>query len=199
MAPEGREERRRARRCLSYATRFAIDCDDEPSDLNLKRVLDRCAQPPRAGEYPAIREQVARYRAGEVKEERPPPPPRTWIEEMTDDPWWYEKQVSAFTKMDREELLQEARNWAWNARLWKLSEIQARKSADWMLADNARTLQRAWDLYLGARDRMTIATVRLGIALGKCEMCSARYATHADGRYLICDQCQADKDSAALA
>jgi hypothetical protein len=199
MAPEEREERRRARRCLSYAIRFAIDCDDEPSDLNLKRVLDRCAQPPGTGEYPAIRELVARYRAGEVKEEQPPPPPRTWIEEMTDDPWWYEKQVTAFTKMNREELLQEARNWAWNARLWKLSEIQARKSADWMLADNARTLQRAWDLYLSARDQKTIATARLGIALAKCEMCSARYATQADGRYLICDQCQADKDSAALA
>jgi len=101
--------------------------------------------------------------------------------------------------MDRDQFLREARNWAWNARLWKLGEIQARKAADWMLRDNAVALQRAWDLYLGARGRKTIRTVDLGIALGKCEMCSVRYATHADGRYLICDECQADKDKAGLA
>ena len=97
MTPQPGDERRQARRALSYAIgftiRFTIECDDEPTEENLKRVLgDR---PPRPEEYPAIGEYVVRYRNGEVTDE-PPPPPRTWAEEMTDDPWWYARQVKAF-------------------------------------------------------------------------------------------------------
>lgn len=68
-----------------------------------------------------------------------------------------------------------------------------------MLADSSRALQRAWDLYLSARDRKTIRTTDLGLALARCDMCSVRHATRTDGRYLICDQCQADKEQAGLA
>jgi hypothetical protein len=51
------------RRYRRYAIKFALDSDAEPSDAELKRVLDRCVRPARAAEYPEIRRRVVLYRA----------------------------------------------------------------------------------------------------------------------------------------
>jgi hypothetical protein len=51
------------RRYRQYAIKFALDSDAEPTDAKLKRILDRCARPARAGEYPEIRRRVVLYRA----------------------------------------------------------------------------------------------------------------------------------------
>jgi hypothetical protein len=58
-----RREAALARRRLRYAIRFAIESDVEPTDANLRRMLDRCVRPARASEYPEIRRLVIAYRA----------------------------------------------------------------------------------------------------------------------------------------
>jgi hypothetical protein len=63
------EDRRRAATALrleSYAIKFAIETDEEAADEALRRVLSSCVRPPRPGELAGIREQVARYRRGEM-------------------------------------------------------------------------------------------------------------------------------------
>jgi hypothetical protein len=53
-----------ARRYLRYAIKFDLDAEGaEPTDANLKRILDRCVRPARRAEFPEIRHQLTRYRA----------------------------------------------------------------------------------------------------------------------------------------
>jgi hypothetical protein len=62
------------RRNEGYAIHFALGwdmdgnggCGPEPTDENIVVVLRHCARVPRPEEYPAIREQVERYRRGEM-------------------------------------------------------------------------------------------------------------------------------------
>lgn len=51
------------RRYRRYAVKFIVECDGEPTDEALKRVLDSCVLPPPVSEYRAIREQVITQRA----------------------------------------------------------------------------------------------------------------------------------------
>jgi len=45
-----------------YAAHFVNDCEGPATAANLTRVLASCVRPPRAGDYPAIRRHVERFR-----------------------------------------------------------------------------------------------------------------------------------------
>jgi hypothetical protein len=63
---------RRGEACQRYAIKFDRDAPEgqEPTDANLKAVLDRCARPARPEEYPAIRRLVGEWRAAKADARR---------------------------------------------------------------------------------------------------------------------------------
>ncbi len=87
---------------------------------------------------------------------------------ITDDGWFTER-AREFERMDREQLLFEARTWAFNAQRYKLREIAAlRGSAHW-IADLQLRLGRVRGLL--DRTRKTVRMDDLQVALDDCEAC----------------------------
>ena len=88
---------------------------------------------------------------------------------ITDDDWFTVK-AREFEAMDREQLLNEARTWAFNAQEYKRREIAALRGSDHLIADLRSCLGRVGKLL--DRTRKTLRMDDLRIALRECEMCN---------------------------
>ncbi len=115
--------------------------------------------------------------------------------EITDDGWFTER-AREFEAMDREQLLAEARRWAWNAHQAAIGEAQYKAGVRATVKDIERRLARA--KYLARSGRKTIRADDLKVILDDCSTCGAPGEVVSNG-YVECGACRDQLDAAQAA
>ena len=115
--------------------------------------------------------------------------------QITDDGWFTER-AREFEAMDREQLLAEARRWAWNAQQATISDAQYRAGTRAITRDIERRLAKA--KYLARSGRKTIRADDLKVILDDCSMCGAPGEVVRNG-YVHCGACRDQLDAAQAA
>lgn len=115
--------------------------------------------------------------------------------EITDDGWFTER-AREFEAMDREQLLAEARRWAWTAQQHAVSDAGFRAGTLALTKDIEHRLAKA--KYLARPGRKTIRADDLKVILDDCTTCGAPGEVVRNG-YVECGKCRDQLDAAQAA